>query len=755
MPLGLLFLISLILSLKFAYNEPNTCSMSWSRPVYHPITVVAPKAKKAQKYGIFLYREGGASRKFVEPSSLGGTPILFLPGNAGSYNQGRSFAARSAVVTKETDSSLEFDWFLADFDEDLSAMHGRTLLDEAEYVNEAIQHILSLYSDFETPPTSVILVCHSMGGIVARLLPTLSGYKPGSINTIITLSTPHAIPPLTWDRDITGIYDIINQHWRIQPEKDISLVSIAGGHADLMVVPDYTSVESIRTGSNALTAFSYSIPGVWKGIDHLAVVWCAELRDAVTDCLFSMADPSSASRTLPLEERMEKFSRRLQTPLDNILKDGDTIIFNSESPRSFSSPVGEMSLEASNYSTAENEEKVDITRLQVTGWPSWKLRMTSRFVDIALQDINSSLIALRLNGQGVEAFRHVFPGTGDSRWYNGDSASVVWYSRGPYVPYDPSYPEHLHIQAIGKPDALIEISIDWISTLANIATRYRTLVAVWPLAITLVCLAMQLGTKPVSFKVCFSAFMSLYFWYMVIGLTILHLLLGIPLVRDSVRALQFPSEKTNMMSLKHVGFDINELLLGTSLLGTAIVPFFLLSVATSAVFLLDKVAAVIVYFNRFHNFHLPKRIPLWFWCVLLTGLLFVPFQVTTVAFALLQLLATRGTQGWHYTFSLVLCWIAIIDAPILLVWMRNLTWKWAWAFATVRNVIAAAPIVIFVWIKPDKIPLRYMRFTKLILAYTVIYSLLYGFMHTFVLHHLISYFCGWVLVLLLEKKTRE
>lgn len=719
--------------------------------MYHAIAVDAPKAKMASKYRIFLYREGGTSRKFEGPSSLGGTPVLFLPGNAGSYSQGRSLAARSATFAKEIQSETEFDWFLADFDEDLSAMHGRTLLDQAEYINEAVQHILSMYADFKTPPKAVILVCHSMGGIVARILPTLAGYKPESINTIVTLSTPHAVPPLTWDRDITGIYDIINQHWRIQPEEDLSLVSIAGGHQDFMVIPEYTSIDSIRNGLNALSAFSYSIPGVWKGIDHLAIVWCAELRDAVTDCLFGISNPYAASRTLSLESRMNVFSDRLRTPLDSALVN-NTVVFNSESARSFLTPLGRMAVEPSNYSAVGNELKSEIMKIFVNGWPSRKVKLSTRFADIALQDVGSSLVAIQLKGRGIEAFRHVFPGSGDSRWYSGDNASVKWYSRGPYVPFLRSSPECLHIQAIGEPGSEVEISIDWIATLANVASRFRTLVAVWPLAITLSCLTIQLGPTPVSFKKCFSRFMASYFWYMAIGLTFMHLVVGIPLVRNFVRALQFPSERTNILSLYHVGFDINELLVGTSSPMMAIIPFLLLSVAASVVFLLDKVAATIVYLNRFHAFRFPKNLSIWIGLLVFFLLLFVPFQVTTVVMALLQLLKTRSSQGWQYTFSLVLCWVAVIDAPIMIVWMRNLTWEWAWAFATIRNVIASAPIVAFTWIMPEKIPQRLLFFTKLILGYTVAYSLLYGFMHTFVLHHLISYFCGWVLIILLENK---
>lgn len=41
------------------------------------------------------------------------------------------------------------------------------------------------------PPTSVVLVGHSMGGFVARALFVHPAFQPGTVDTIITLNTPH------------------------------------------------------------------------------------------------------------------------------------------------------------------------------------------------------------------------------------------------------------------------------------------------------------------------------------------------------------------------------------------------------------------------------------------------------------------------------------------------------------------------------------------------------------------------------------
>src|SRR6185369_8085854 len=96
---------------------------------------------------------------------------------------------------------------VVDFNEEYSAFHGHSLYEQAEYLNDAIRYILSLYpsirkvqqtnssSQLHPDPTAVILIGHSMGGIVARTLFQIPNFQPGSINTILTMSTPHVLPP--------------------------------------------------------------------------------------------------------------------------------------------------------------------------------------------------------------------------------------------------------------------------------------------------------------------------------------------------------------------------------------------------------------------------------------------------------------------------------------------------------------------------------------------------------------------------------
>lgn len=283
----------------------------------------------AKKYHLYLYREQGKDKDPLnnDEIQLDGIPVLFIPGNAGSFRQVRSIAASCANLYFEDNNTIEnphsrnLDFFAADFNEDFTAFHGRTMLDQAEYLNDAIRYILSLYEKTNSPsgptPTSVVVLGHSMGGIVARILPTLQNHIDGSINSFITLSSPHAAAPVTFDGDIMKIYQRTNDYWREQIAdkssffaKNVSLISITGGILDMMLPADYTAVEDLLPLKNGFTTYSTTIPGVWTSIDHLAIVWCDQLRRTVSKLLLETVDSRYTDKVRPLKERMS-ISRKL------------------------------------------------------------------------------------------------------------------------------------------------------------------------------------------------------------------------------------------------------------------------------------------------------------------------------------------------------------------------------------------------------------------------------------------------------------
>lgn len=278
----------------------------------------------AQKYHLYLYREQGKDQEPMnqERIQLNGIPVLFIPGNAGSFRQVRSIAAACADLYFDSRDSIDnektqnIDFFTADFNEDFTAFHGQTMLDQAEYLNDAVAYILSLYeqSVAETShpiPKSVIIVAHSMGGIVARVMPTLQNHVPGSMNSLITLSSPHAAAPITFDGDILKIYKRTNDYWRQQFDdeesffsKNVSLVSITGSIQDTVLPADYAALQDLVPVKNGFTTFTTTIPGVWTPIDHLAIVWCKQLRVVLSKLLLEMIDNTTPYKTRSLYERI-------------------------------------------------------------------------------------------------------------------------------------------------------------------------------------------------------------------------------------------------------------------------------------------------------------------------------------------------------------------------------------------------------------------------------------------------------------------
>lgn len=296
----------------------------------------------ATKYSLYLYREEGVDPYTRDNIGLRGAPVLFLPGNAGSYKQVRSLSSEASryfhnVIQHDQEAirtgTSSLDFFMIDFNEDLAAFHGQTIIDQADYVNEAVAYILSLYNDPRKSrrdpdlpdPSSVILIGHSMGGIVARTVLITPNYQSNSVNTIITMSTPHARPPLSFDADMVHTYQRVNEYWRESfsqkgasnnPLWQTTLISFAGGGRDTMVPSDYTSLSSLVPESHGFTVFTSTIPDIWTSMDHLAITWCDQFRKVLIKSLFEIVDVRRAAQTKTRTERMKVFRKWLLTGLE-------------------------------------------------------------------------------------------------------------------------------------------------------------------------------------------------------------------------------------------------------------------------------------------------------------------------------------------------------------------------------------------------------------------------------------------------------
>jgi glycosylphosphatidylinositol deacylase len=107
---------------------------------------------------------------------------------------------------------------------------------------------------------SVIIVGHSMGGLVARAAHLLPNYQPHSITTIITINAPHQSHPYLPDASVSSFYSSLNHYWADASNRnnvtgslaDVLLVSIVGGHRDTLIRSDLGSMHGLVTHTLAL-----------------------------------------------------------------------------------------------------------------------------------------------------------------------------------------------------------------------------------------------------------------------------------------------------------------------------------------------------------------------------------------------------------------------------------------------------------------------------------------------------------------------
>ncbi|KAI1083593.1 PGAP1-domain-containing protein [Whalleya microplaca] len=337
---GLALLFAVLYSSAALHCDRKGCRMSWMSPSYAKFhDFDTEHTRFASKYSLYLYREQGLDNG----PKIKGIPVLFVPGNAGSYKQIRSIASESSRyfhdILQHDTAALNggvrnLDFFTVDFNEDFTAFHGQTMLDQAEYLNEAIRYILSLYLDPKISerdpdlpdPSSVIVLGHSMGGIVARTMFIMQNYQPNSVNTIVTMSAPHARPPVTFDPQIVSIYQDINDYWRHaylrkspngNPLEHVTLVSIAGGGLDTVVPSDYAGLESIAPETHGFTVFTSTIPNVWTSMDHQAITWCDQFRKVIVRALYDVVDNREKSQTKRRAERMKAFKKWFLTGMES------------------------------------------------------------------------------------------------------------------------------------------------------------------------------------------------------------------------------------------------------------------------------------------------------------------------------------------------------------------------------------------------------------------------------------------------------
>jgi hypothetical protein len=155
------------------------------------------------------------------------------------------------------------------------------------YTKAAIEYILSLYP----PNTTIIIMGHSMGGVIATsLLPSQN------ISAIITMSTPHTLPPARFDRRVDAIYNYNRDVLAYDP---VPIISLCGGATDAMI-PSESCILPIENDIRR-TIFTSALEGAWTGVGHREMVWCHQVRWRIARAaleLHSARTPDTRAQTL-------------------------------------------------------------------------------------------------------------------------------------------------------------------------------------------------------------------------------------------------------------------------------------------------------------------------------------------------------------------------------------------------------------------------------------------------------------------------
>ncbi len=279
--------------------------MTWSRPSYMPVPM--PEHSGPAHYALYRVADGGSPRAYACASGLS---ILFVPGNKGSHLQARSLASAFAEAEAAPGGGGGpcVDVYAASFGGESAVMLGGGALSrQALWVASAGVAVAHAAARGGGTPPRLLLVGHSLGGIVARaaaapLLEAFDVLDGGGLVGVLTLAAPHLRAPAAFDRASARFYRALAAQWaRRSPLMTLPLVSVSGGAGDGQVVeaeadvralvpPEargggaprlWLSARAAEAGGGALQL--RGAPAAGGGVEHQAVVWCSELLRAVVD----------------------------------------------------------------------------------------------------------------------------------------------------------------------------------------------------------------------------------------------------------------------------------------------------------------------------------------------------------------------------------------------------------------------------------------------------------------------------------------
>ncbi|KAM3185977.1 hypothetical protein ACTXT7_005277 [Hymenolepis weldensis] len=156
---------------------------------------------------------------------------------------------------------------------DSSAVSTEILERQTECVANVIPFIYSLFSK---KPVPLLIIGHSMGGLVAHHALANGLFDPSLVNTVLTIASPLKSPVISLGYKLQSIYKRVHDFWNneaLQPEYDhITYLSITGGVSDHLVWDGLGSIG--LSVDRALYLPTQAVNQVWLTCDHRCILCC-------------------------------------------------------------------------------------------------------------------------------------------------------------------------------------------------------------------------------------------------------------------------------------------------------------------------------------------------------------------------------------------------------------------------------------------------------------------------------------------------
>ena len=193
-------------------------------------------------------------------------PILFLHGNAGHYRQSRWLF--SYINDRQGHYKNSYVYYTISYNEQYSAFSSITINNQLQYTHDVLQYIYRKHNN-----NRLIVIGHSIGGLIAALLPSVYSDMNDKIQLIVALGSPllHSPTPFI-DSQLSLYYTQLHEYWS-QSNQSIRLLSISGGYKDYQVEPYLSTI----TNSAIQYSISDHMASIGFSIDHPPLPWCNQL----------------------------------------------------------------------------------------------------------------------------------------------------------------------------------------------------------------------------------------------------------------------------------------------------------------------------------------------------------------------------------------------------------------------------------------------------------------------------------------------